>query len=104
MRTIEQILQNMKEEMPFDLSDNIKEYVIEAMGIYAEEYHQSELKNHVFLDDVSVSSPKIHIVDIDGDIIESLNTMSHAEKLRDAINSDPESITHHYQVMIRDER
>lgn len=53
---------------------------------------------------VSVSSPKIHIVDIDGDIIESLNIMSHAEKLRDAINQDSESIEHHYQVMIRDER
>lgn len=53
---------------------------------------------------VSVSSPKIHLVDVDGDIIESLNIMSHAEKLRDAINSDPESIAHHYQVMIRDER
>lgn len=53
---------------------------------------------------VSVSSPKIHLVDIDGDIIESLNIMSHAEKLRDAINSDPESLAHHYQVIIRDER
>lgn len=53
---------------------------------------------------VSVSSPKIHLFDIDGDVIESLNIMSHAEKLRDAINSDPESIAHHYQVMILDER
>lgn len=53
---------------------------------------------------VSYSSPKIHIVDIDGDVIESLNIMSHAEKLRDAINQDPESIEHHYQVMIQDER
>lgn len=53
---------------------------------------------------VSVSSPKIHLVDLDGDIIESLNIMSHAEKLRDAINFDPESLAHHYQVMIRDER
>lgn len=50
---------------------------------------------------VSVSSSKIHLVDVDGDIIESLNIMSHAEKLRDAINLDPESIAHHYQVMIR---
>ena len=56
------------------------------------------------LDNVSVLSPQIHIVDIDGNIIESLNIMSHAEKLRDAINQDPESIAHHYQVMIRDER
>lgn len=61
-------------------------------------------ESHAPLSGVSVSSPKIHIVDIDGDIIESLNIMSHAEKLRDAINSDPESIVHHYQVMIRDER
>jgi hypothetical protein len=53
---------------------------------------------------VSVSSPKIHLVDLDGDIIKSLNIMSHAEKLRDAINQDTESVAHHYQVMIRDER
>jgi hypothetical protein len=53
---------------------------------------------------VGVSSPKIHLVDVDGDIVESLNIMSHAEKLRDAINQDTESIAHHYQVMIRDER
>jgi hypothetical protein len=58
----------------------------------------------LLLSSVSFSSPKIHIVDADGDIIESLNIMSHAEKLRDAINQDPESIAHHYQVMIRDER
>jgi hypothetical protein len=61
-------------------------------------------KEALHIGGVSVSCPKIHLVDIDGEIIESLNIMSHAEKLRNAINSDPESIAHHYQVMIRDER
>ena len=69
-------------------------------------YLEEQIKQGQLLpiDNASVSSPKIHLVDVDGDIIESLNIMSHAEKLQNAINYDHESLSHHYQVMIRDER
>ena len=37
MRTKEEIINNMMDEMPFDLSENIKPYILEAMEIYAKE-------------------------------------------------------------------
>ena len=86
------------------MSQHFRNIDLPAVIRFAEMYHQSKVKENELLHSVSVSPPKIHLVDVDGDIIESLNIMSNAEKLRDAINSDPESIAYHYQVMIRDER
>lgn len=61
-------------------------------------------KESCHIQNVSDSSPKIHIIDVDGDILESLNNMGHAIKLMYAINDDEESKAHHYEVLIRDER
>lgn len=62
------------------------------------------VKESDYLPCVSDSSPQIHLIDADGDIIESLNTLAHARKLMYAINKDADSIAHHYQVSIRDDR
>ena len=53
MRTKEQILLEMIDAMPFKMSGNIRNYVTEAMQIYANEYHQSKVKDNALLHDVS---------------------------------------------------
>jgi hypothetical protein len=46
MRTKEEIFKAMREEMPWKVigEENLKPYILEAMEIYAKEYHEAELK------------------------------------------------------------
>jgi hypothetical protein len=40
-RSKEEVLESMRQTMPFHLSNNIKPYILEAMDIYAESHHLS---------------------------------------------------------------
>lgn len=73
MRTPQQILEECRDIMPFDLKECFDPYMIECMEIYAKEYHKSK-----------VESGLLHSV--------SNSVRQEVERRRDLIISEPDGI------------
>ena len=70
MRTPQQILEECRDVMPFELKKCFDPYMIECMEIYAKEYHKSKVTSGL-LHSVSVSFPDHYVGELNAERIKA---------------------------------
>jgi hypothetical protein len=68
MRTKEEIFKTMRNEMPWKVigEEKLKPYILEAMQIYAEEYHKAQANEAKTSDESDEPSCSTCVDDVDG--------------------------------------